>query len=595
MKNLKYPLYLFLLILFSKLGYIVVESFYNYYVLTITTSASLSKDAIEELNTNGHRISAIGITLLLIPFLYLFVRNLNKKVMIGLLIILSISTYFIAFSTLNIVVDKIVETNKDKRHDAYYVNIFKYGILNNIFAYNSFIDNNKIKNNNIDVNDRILLTNTFLLLHADKELINKLKNRGKEKVADLYIDRNLKDDFQQKYELFKKASDNISKLWNELNHNKIKLKSNILKLEQEKYIKETYDKFVKNLKLSYSAYKIGWEEVDKKILEETSPSKISQIENNLKKYFRYQRYEKAKKQYRQNMQDNFGHYIKPNVWKDASGQISSYHINEVIKNEILKEANKRLGKTPKNLSVKKYMYHYETKLAVMKKLKQNGILIPYEFNYSYKQFKHYYKIMATKKISQIYDDFYTKLKDKIGINDIKLNMRWKDFIYSNYIKSKIANNFDNTNINNILKALYSKDLSNFRKLVYLPTIKDKVNDMMYKKADFKDGGKASIYGDEAIKLLYIPPFALSVSIIALLLNIITVFGMLLSIVKLSSIKVKMAQTTLALMIILIPILLSNNSFDNKMIQQSIGKSTKAYLDFLSWISFYEKLNSRLHG
>ncbi len=221
--NLKYPLYLFIAILVAKFGYIIIESFYNYHVLTVTTSPSLTKETIEELNTNGHRISAIGITLLLIPFLYLMVKRFNKNIMIGLLTIMSITTYLVSFEGLNVVVDKIVQENKDKRHDAYYVNIFKYGILNNIFAYNSFIDNNKIQNNTIDVNDRILLTNTFLLLHADKKLISKLKERGKEKVADLYIDRNAKEDYQLKFNQFKDASQEIAILWNKLNYYSYKL------------------------------------------------------------------------------------------------------------------------------------------------------------------------------------------------------------------------------------------------------------------------------------------------------------------------------------------------------------------------------------
>src|SRR5690606_35894174 len=141
------------------------------HVLYTTTSAELSKETIEELNINGHRISAIGITLLLLPFLYFIVKRLQKIKMILALFVLSVLTYTLSYQSLNIIVEKIVDINKEHRHDAYYVNIFKYGILNNIFAYDSFIQNQKIQNDTLDVNDRILLTNTFLLLYADKELI----------------------------------------------------------------------------------------------------------------------------------------------------------------------------------------------------------------------------------------------------------------------------------------------------------------------------------------------------------------------------------------------------------------------------------------
>ncbi|MDQ7061770.1 MAG: hypothetical protein Q9M43_11885 [Sulfurimonas sp.] len=159
--RIKYPLYLFLIILLVKLGYILVESYYNYYVLSVTTSASLTKETIENLNINGHRISAMGITLLLFPFLYFLAKIIFKRFKLITTLLLSVLTYFIAFSSLNMLIDKVVLENKEKRHDAYYVNVFKYGVLNNIFIYDSFVDSKRIENNTMDANDKILLTNTF--------------------------------------------------------------------------------------------------------------------------------------------------------------------------------------------------------------------------------------------------------------------------------------------------------------------------------------------------------------------------------------------------------------------------------------------------
>lgn len=142
--------------------------------------------------------------------------------------------------------------------------------------------------------------------------------------------------------------------------------------------------------------------------------------------------------------------------------------------------------------------------------------------------------------------------------------------------------------------MYSKDLANFRKIVYLPKIKDKVSEMMYKENDFNDGNIASQKGDDAIKLLYIPPFALSVSILALLLNTFTIFGMVLSILNIPAKVLNGLKAGFILVVILIPIFSSYDSFDNKLIKQSTTSETQTYLDFLSWISYYEKVNSELH-
>jgi len=591
--NLKYPLYLFIAILVAKIGYVVVESFYNYHVLTITTSASLTQAMLQELNENGHRISAIGITLLVVPFLYMAVKRFDPKVMIVLLLFSSVGTYFVAFEVLNKAVDKIVEINKDKRHDAYYINIFKYGILNNVFSYNSFINNDKIKSNTLDVNDKILLTNSFLLLYADEKLIDKLKQRGKQKVAELYIKTNGKDDYDTKFNQFQQLTTKITTLWNKLNTNKKRLKTELDKLD-DKHIKIAYDKFVSELTQKYTKYVNGWAKVDNTIKQETAPYKINIVYDDLKKYFRYQRYSKAKRQYKAKMIENFGHYIKPSRWLNQSNKLTKTKIKEVITQEILQKAKTNFGDLPRNLSIQEFMYNDTTKLAVMKVLKKNGILIPYEFDYSFKQFKKYFKVMASKKMNMAYKEFYSKLEQQIGKNDLKLSMDYKAFIYSKYIYNQLKQNIQTKNIKIIQDALYTKDLASFKNMVYLPNVVSKVNEMMYKKADFQDGSKASKQGDEAIKLLYIPPFALSVSIIALLLNIVTVFGMLLSITSLPKKFQTALKIGLILTIIFIPVFSKYDSFENNLIQKVATTKIQIYLEFLNWISYYETINSKLH-
>jgi len=594
LKNLKYPLYLFLLILFAKVGYVIVESFYNFHVLSITTSAELSREIIEELNINGHKISAIGITLLLLPFLYLLVKRLDRVKMIALLSMLTFSTYFVAYESLNILIEKIVQTNKEKRHDAYYVNIFKYGILNNIFAYDSFIENKKIQNNTLDVNDRILLTNSFLLLHADKDLIDKLKQRGKERVADLYIQIELQDDYNTQFTNFKKASDEIGTLWNSFNNNRKNINEKLKQLHDEETIKNNYKEFTDSLKNSYTQYQNGWNQINLTIREETKIYKIQKIQTELTKYFRYQSYKKAQLQYKESMYKNFGHYIEPKRWKDKNNNLTFDSIKNVITQEVISKAKDKMNNLPKGLSVKDFMYHDNTKVVVNKEFKEKDILIPYDFDYSYNQFKKYFQVMSSKKQNNAFDTFYKNLENKIGKNDLKLSMNYKEFIYSEFIKNKISSKIGSNNIDAILKTLESKDLTNFKTLVYLPTVIEKVNEMMYTEEDFQDGGKAVSHGDKAIKLLYIPPFALAISILALLLNIVTVFGLLLSTTLLPS-KIQFTiKTTLLVIIIILPLTAEHKAFNNTMIQQFTTQETKLYLNFLSWISYYEKVNSSVH-
>jgi hypothetical protein len=294
------------------------------------------------------------------------------------------------------------------------------------------------------------------------------------------------------------------------------------------------------------------------------------------------------------MNENFGHYIKPHRWKNRNGKLTHTQIKKVIRAEIIKKATKRIG-LPRGLSQRKFANNLDVKIEVANKLKQEDIKIPVDFNYSFKEFKVYYNIAMMKKINSAPKTFYNKLERKIGRNDLKLNMDWTSFIHSNYIKSKIIAKVGSDDIQTIIKVIESKDLANFKKMIYLPKIVKKIEEEYeYKKDDFLDGHKAAAKGDEAIKLLYIPPFALSVSILALLLNIVTVVGMTLNYFRVPNIAVNISKIVLLAFIIFLPFTAKDNGLDNKLIEKLSSPNLQNYLDFLNWLSYYERINYSLH-
>lgn len=598
-RQLKYPIYLFMAMLIAKIVYVVVESFYNNYVLEITTSATLSKDTVEQLNTTGHTISAIGVTLLLIPFFYLLVKKYSEKIIYLSIAIASIITFILTYNILNTAIDSIVESNKDKRHNAYYINFFKYGMLNNLFTYNSFIDNQKIQDDNLDANDRLLLVNSFLLLHADKDLIEKLKKRGKEVTAEVYISKHDDGKYAKSFEQYKKATKEIQKSWSKFNDARKELYTKIEKNEDRSKIKQAHKDLISQVKTKYNKYKNAIKTTNQKIEDETEFGKVLGYQKQLKKYFKYQKYSKAKKQYREKVKSGFGYFVEPYRWLDKNNEVTVTSIRKVIREEILSIAKKKMNGLPNGLDAKGFFNHFIVKTQVAEKLKEKGIAIPEDFDYSYNQFKKYYQIAITKETNKAPKIFYKKLEDEIGQNDLKLDFTWEDFIQSKYIKDQIKtklNTNNNQDVENMVKALKSKDLANFKKLVYLPKVIEKIEERRYKEVDFLDGGKAEKDGDDAIKLLYIPPFALAISIIALLLNMVTVIGLLLEysnkVSKKTILGIKVAIFTA---IIMLPIVSSYNGFNNELISQAATDNVKIYLEFLNWISFYEIFNTNLHN
>lgn len=600
-RDLKLPLFLFLAILGAKIAYVIVESFYNYHVFMTTTSADMTRETLENLNQDGHIISAFGITLLLVPFAFFIIRKFLSKYLYVAMLFSSLVIYAAAYNSLEYAIEKIVESNKDTRHDAYYVNGFKFGLLNNLFTYDSFVESTKILSNNLDVNDRIRLTNIFLLLHADKELIDKLKERGKEKVSEFYIDTQKKDDYESKYGEFEKASKEVGDAWNEFNDKRKELREGIAKIDNmltEASIKKAHRDFINGMQSKYKEYRNGWQNADKKIAEATAPSELKNSKEELQKYFRYQNHSKAQQQYKSSMHSQFGHYVEPKRWLDYNGNVTEAQVKKVITEEIIKKASNSIG-IQRGLSEREFANDVDVKIGVAKEFKNKGITIPFDFNYTFESFKKYYVIPLIKKNNEAESDFYKKLEEKIGKNDLKLNMEWEDFVRSKYISDKMSSRLkelDKADKEKIIQAIISKDLGNFRKMIYLPKVVGEVDKKIYAPRDFEDGGRAVEDGDEAIKLLYVPPFALSISILALLLNFITVLGMLLELItKLSSAKILLVKSALACLIVFIPVQGSNQLLQNDLLSKLESQKLERYVGFLEWLSYYQNMNAKVHS
>ena len=588
--DLKYPIGLFVLILGLKIFYIFLESHYNFDVLTVTSSPAISKDIVEALNKKGHLLASTGFTLVLIPLIYYFSKNNNATIVWIKLILISSITFIVFYFSLTWFVDYIVKINKDKRYEAYYTNLVKYGISNKILYYQSYI--NKEQMQKFDMQERILLVNIFLLLYNDSDLVTKFKQKGEDNLVKLFLKKYKKDDLENEYNKFKELALKVDKDWKSFNSAKENLNRKLLDISNEENIKKAYKKMVDTLKNRYIEYQKAYLTLDKKIAEETSLSNLRKIKMQLNKYFKYKGYKKAQEEYSKKMNIYFGHYIEPNRWLDENEQVTYNSITNVIKQELINKVKNRVLNLPPNLNKYEFLNRIEVRIEVAKYLKQYNIFIPKNFDYSYKEFKQAYLLMLNKKIKEIKDKFYLELEKKIGKNDLTLQMNYKDFIYSHYLTSKLKEH----NIKNIKiyqKILLRKDLDIFKKDVLFPqAFKMAKEKLLFSKKEFYNNPKVAKIGDEAIKMLYIPPFALSLSILALLLNSISVISMLLNLSKIPNRYINLIRITLFGFIIFIPFIIQNNIKSNKLLKQT---NNLIFYKTLQWSSFWIEKNYKLYS
>ena len=587
-KDIKYPLFLFALILIAKIVYIFVESSYNYDVFTLTTSNEFSRESMENLNQRGHIIASIGFTLFFMPILYFFVKNLRAIKQTLYLSLFSVISFFLFYFSLNLFVDYIVKENRDKRYEAYYTNLIKYGMLNSVLTYNAFIPKDRM--NQLDLSDKILLTNIFLLTREDKHLIEKFREKGEENAIEFFIREYKQDEYKKSFNDFKKLAYRVEEEWKKFHTEQLKVQNKLKSKIDEEKIKESFDKLNQELENKYINYKEAYANLNSEVVKSTTLQNLSLFKNKLDKYFRYQKYQKAKDKYKQEMIANFGHEVEPKSWLASSGIVSFSSISRNIKNQMALSIKERLLGLEQGLSKKEFLDSIEVKREVANQLKKEDILIPIEFDYSYKDFKKYYLIMLSKKYNGVDKEFEKKLTQKIGKNDLKLNYNWEEFIYSQYVGRQLKEQ-GIKEVKLYQDVLKTGDIGNFELMIYQPKAKEiAIEKIIFEKEEFYNNKEIAKKGDEAIKLLYIPPIALGLSLLALLLNLWTVIKMLLEFGGVKKSFRWLISASVILIIICMPKLFSTYNIDSKILEK---KENSYILSFLEWSSYWIKVNYSL--
>lgn len=520
-KNSKYALYFLVLLIISKIVYLFLESNYNYDVLKAVSDYTITQANLEHIETKGHILSSIGLSLLVLPFAYLLlkkkIQNETNIFILSLLVFSAVS--FIFYNLLTFAMNKIVETNSDKRYESYYTGLLKFGILSEKFGYEKFINENiDIKN---DTTSTILISNMFLLSFVDKDVVNKVKEQGKDTIVDLYIEKYLDEQYKKDREEFISKADQIKQAWEKYNDGKERINNESKKFTQ----KYDYSEFINKMNQKYDNYTNAKIDFEKK--RDLEYSKIDNYYDDLKKYFKNQGYSTAENRYSSSMQNIFEKYIEPKRWCLDNICPSKSKIKMVIDEELELKWNKEvnLPKTLKNQ--KEFLTHPKVKKEVISELRNNGLIVGDNFDYSQTQFNNAYNGRINKDQSKALDNFKKEFRDQIGIENISLNLNKTSFI--KLFEKDFIKKFDSEKYGKkAIDLIVSGELNKFYDELYQPLYFDKYfKDIFYDRKDFETNKLAQKRGDDFIKMLYIPPFALFMSLLAGILNLLSVTVMIL--------------------------------------------------------------------
>jgi hypothetical protein len=594
----KYSIYFLVFIISLKVIYLIVEVYYNGHLIDVVTSADINVEDFENIETMGHRVSAIGITLLLTPVFYLLIKKfINLSAMLMTITTLSFMLIsFLGFQALLVMaMDEIIEQNKDKRYSSYYVSAFKYGLLNQNMGYETFIPKERLKSLNIE--DKIIISNMFLLTLVDKSLTDKLINSGSNIFVDMFIKQYNMNDYRESKMAFTTKAQDIVDLYNSYIDNSKKINLEFSRLYNQDLTNAQYQDFETNLRGQYKEYNNAV--IKYKNSRIPSNEKVQQTKSQLDRYFKYSKIERAQRQYKESMHRNFGKYIEPERWLPKNKKNPT---NDSVRNLMIEEADKKWHETtnglPSNLSQLEFYKHPITKNKVIKELHKKGLLVNKDFNYSKQSYVDAYTKKINIELNKAKNELLNELEKQSGKRFV-FGLNYNQFI--EYFKKDMTKKHGNKYGSILFSMIKNQNTDNFYNNFYRPYFKEKKLSQYLLTKDELDSKEHKQKGDDAIKHLYIPPFAIGMSILAGMLNFVSLIAafvfLLVPMTNFSMTFQIITKTTFKAIIIsfliyypysisqkrdvLKPYLMLNNSAD------TIGAN---YIKFISWLMVVEKYN-----
>lgn len=588
------------LLVVAKIGYLLFEMYYNGSMLDTVTAQNATKEGFENIESLGHNLTSLGLTLLLAPFFYWCVQKIilthrQTIVRVSIFLLACAFSYFAIYTGLTKFMDYLVESQKDKRYIAYYVNSLKYGIISGKLGYSTFIPK-KAENQNLTIKEKVLLANIFLLTHIDKTLIERLIADGTEGLIDVAIRQHYSKEYMSAKNQFNDTVDQMNSIWERYQKAQNDINMAISQKSNQNELIRSYEEMKKKIDGKYAIYKRGSDDYQNRLNNISSDT--NRLYNDLSRYFLYRWNSKAEQRYEAAMKSQFDRAISPETWCSGNTCPSKDAIRKFLKSELDNLFHAKSEGASPGLSKNAFLEQPSIKKKVIEDLNDKGMHVDKSFDYSPQMFQQAYETSINKtkrdKIEAIKQTF-----EKEGAVNIHAGMNKTDFIeaFSQKIESEITIS-DQPSKKRILELIKKGDKDSFYEYVYRPYFKKEVaNQYLLQESDFERSDKKAL-GDGAIKMLFIPPFAIAMSLLAGSLNFVTLIALLLTLKVMSKRTKLIAKTSIIVLAMALIIYLPyKKGLDEDILKEQIAIKAKNlekpwgdYFHALHWIVIAESYN-----
>lgn len=557
-----FSIYFLIFLIAAKFIYIVVEMVYNSIVLDGNSTLGLSVENLHNIEQMGLLVSSTGFILLILPLIYKFslyftVRDTRNAVLRMIFIALtSFFLFLVTYNSFHMFTNYILDRAKQERYNAYYLTMLKEGILNNILSYSSFMidKNTDAQNHSFSVEDKVVGLNLYLLLFVDHRVIQKMVDEGAENIYKLKLKEFIASDYPDKEARIINLAARVRYFWHKYNKLKENANKELALLVKSENIQRHYSRFIGNIEDDYELYRYNSENFQNTIaisLDDSRDVLSSPPKEQLK-------------------------ISRPDIEQNLNS------FNEYIHSD----------------SVKKHMIELAEK--------KYHIRLGYEFDGTFESFKKYYLNSLDLLAATIIHKKVQKKLQKYGVRKADLDYDWKKFISLPFIEELLQKRIpDKTLRHQVLSIIKDKDIKRFYSEIYLPEIEKLMKESIYiSKERFDTDPKAQKIGDDALKLLYIPPLAIFFSSLFGVLNFIIMLVYILFLVlwfkkfktmqlttwKVIRIKSSLLATNLlfASILIYVPIRLSekkahNYPILNRLFTEDAQNINQPFLYTMQWL------------
>lgn len=515
------------LLLVLRVIYLAVEYFYNVSLLEFSSQPLILERQASEIERNGHRLAATGMTLLLAPFLILFFhriicRSTRKVVSRIAFVCITVATSTLLYLGSYKAQDELMawlirESSPQARFDAYYLNVLRALLADGTVRHDGIV-----KHPPRSFEDKLILGTLPVALYGQSELIESIRSQGKTVILARARKQALMERFPTHWQAYTQYQAKLHELWG--HYASFHLKNKDLLQGATENALQIYGMTIKKLHDLYPQYQKQSLNVQRRFNEKWSNERLSQFGSKLSRILKMPANAPTKNwDYDALMRQYFGRAIPMSVWcGDEACNLSMASIRESVQALERGQFQEMFYGVRPGLTEKQF---FENANAVNSVLAAGGV----PMSLSTKEPVTLRKFIATYK-NAVFSQARTQLNDAIKTKtgwqlSLPLELTYEEFMNTpdfrqlatrqiGFDMEGIALNLDQEGFFKAWSAVANKSINKTLERLIPSSPK------AFERADMQAIGEA------AIKLGYVIPFALVLSAIMAFLNTVTLLASL---------------------------------------------------------------------